>query len=395
MPLPSKIVDVTQLHLEQLLADSTAEGSHLEFKRDLPINWDQGTKHEFLADVSAFANSGGGDLIFGIDENGQGQAQAIVPQALENPDQQVRRLQDFLLTLVEPRLPGVQIQAIPVIVDAVSGHAVIVRTPQSWVGPHRVKTNQHFFVRDGLRKRQLDVPEVRSLFLRSESQAQRVRDFRTERLGKILTGETPHRLVDAPFLVAHFVTTQAALGLVQIDPVPYLRDRNLPVVGGRGMTTRINIDGALAIRNETPNRETNGYTQLFRNGFFESTYAITYRPNQGRVTLPSLSYEQDLINLLSSYRAELTHIGVDFECTVMLSITRANEVKLGINNDWDLDGDYQTLFDRGTVVIPEIVASGEETPARALRAAFDLVWQAAGFASSRNYDHNGEWNPRR
>ena len=128
---------------------------------------------------------------------------------------------------VQPRLPGVQIQ--PVNVD--EGFVPVLRAPQSWAGPPRVNSNQHFFIRENGRKRQLDVPEIRGLFLRSERQAESVRNSRTERLGKLMAGEAPHRLVPGALLVGHFVPTQAALGLVQVDPIPYMLDRMLPVLG--------------------------------------------------------------------------------------------------------------------------------------------------------------------
>jgi hypothetical protein len=393
LPLPPKLIDVAQVNLDQLVAESAREGPHLDFKRDLPAAWTNDAKHEFLADVTAFANAGGGDLIFGVDEDGQAQASALAPQPIANPDQEVRRLQDFLLNLVEPRLPGVQIQAVPVTVGTTTGYSVVVRVPQSWAGPHRVKTNQHFFVRDGLRKRQLDIPEVRSLFLRAETQAQRLRDFRAERLGKILTGEAPHRLVDGPVLVAHLIPTQAALGLVQVDPVPYSSQRGLPVIGTGGGMARLNIDGALVVRNETANGETHGYSQFFRNGFFESTYVLSHGQDQGRVVLPSTRYEQQLNTLLLNFRTELTHLGLDLECAVMLSLTRANEVKLGVRNDWDILDAHQTLFDRRTLILPDILAPGDIAPENAMRPAFDLMWQAAGFPRSRNFNALGEWAP--
>jgi len=134
MPLPPRLTDVTQANLDQLISENTREGPHLDFKRDMPVAWNNEAKHEFLADVTAFANSGGGDLVFGVDEDGQAQASAVVPQAVANPDQEVRRMQDFLLNLAEPRLPGVQVQAVPVTVGAASGHAIVVRVPQSWAG---------------------------------------------------------------------------------------------------------------------------------------------------------------------------------------------------------------------------------------------------------------------
>jgi len=393
MTLPENLRALTQAHIEQLIADQTREGSHLDFKRDFPILWNDAAKHEFLADATAFANSGGGDLVFGIEEDGHAQASAVVPQAIPNPDQEIRRLQDFLLHLAEPRLPGVKVHAIQVSVAGIDGYVVVVRVPQSWAGPHRVKTNQHFFIRDGSRKRQLDVPEIRSLFLRTENQAQKVNDFRTERLGKILSGDAPHRLVDGPVLVAHLVPTQAALGLVQIDPVPYTNQRGLPVIGASGGMARLNLDGALVVRNETQQGETHGYSQLFRNGFFESTLVLSRRTKDGRVVLPSKIYEEYLIRLLGNFRGELDHLGINYECAVMLSLLRADEVRLGVPSDWGFDDPHQTLFDRKTLVLPDIVARSDATPEQAMKPAFDLMWQAAGVVGSRNYNAAGEWAP--
>lgn len=41
---------------------------HLDYKRDLPGDKDA-EKKEFLADVTSFANAGGGDIVFGIVED--------------------------------------------------------------------------------------------------------------------------------------------------------------------------------------------------------------------------------------------------------------------------------------------------------------------------------------
>ena len=394
MPLLNDLSTITQAHIEQFVADQTREGPHLDFKRDLPTAWNDAAKHEFLADTTAFANSGGGDLIFGIDEDGQAQASRVVPQVISNVDQEIRRLQDFLLNLAEPRLPGVKVQAVQVSVAGTDGHVIVVRIPQSWARPHRVKTNQHFFIRDGLRKRQLDVPEIRSLFLRTENQTQKLHDFRTERLGKILSGNAPQQLVDGPVLVAHLVPTQAALGLVQIDPVPYTNQLRLPVIGTSEMFARLNIDGALVVRNEMPQGETHGYSQFFRNGFFESTRVLTHRMKDGRVLLASRSYEEYLIALLSNFRRELERLGINYECAVMLSLLRADQVKLGVQSGWEFDDPHQTLFDRKALVLPDIVAPAEVSPEKAMKPAFDLMWQAAGFVGSQNYNNAGEWAPR-
>lgn len=118
---------------------------------------------------------------------------------------------------------------------------------------------------------------------------------------------------------------------------------------------------------------------------------LTRRSGEDRAVLPSLRYEQQLIALLRNFRGELDHLGINNECAVMLALLRADEVRLGVDSYWGLDDSYQTLFDRKTLVLPDVVARSEATPEQAMKSAFDLMWQAAGFVGSRNYNSAGEW----
>ena len=387
MALPRDLSSATEAHLAALIEAQASEGTYLDLKRDLPRP-EGGSRHEFLADVSAFANSSGGDLIYGIDEDGEGRAATLVPQP-GNADEEARRLQDVLMNGIEPRIPGLQVQ--PVLVTG--GFVLVVRVPQSWGGPHRVRSNQHFFIRENGRKRQLDIPEVRGLFLRSDHQAQRVRDFRTERLGKLLAGEAPHRLVPGVRLVGHFVPTQAALGAVQVDPIPYMRGRALPVLSTTIPGARVNADGALVVRNPRP-EGTFGYSQLFRNGYFETVKVYAFE-GEGRVGLGSLAYEEQFIVLLRRFRAECTHLGIGAEMTCMISILDADRAELGFERWRYMLEDHQGYFDRKTLVLPDVLLPSELSAETALKPVFDLVWQAAGMERSANYDAAGEWAPER
>jgi predicted HTH transcriptional regulator len=85
--LLAKLVHTEQKHLEQLITDEAAEGLHLEFKEEFPGNWPDAVKKEVLADISAFANAGGGDLVYGIAEaEGSTYADRIVPQQIADLD---------------------------------------------------------------------------------------------------------------------------------------------------------------------------------------------------------------------------------------------------------------------------------------------------------------------
>jgi len=403
MALPANLRDTTQAHLEQLVTDQAQEGPHLDFKRDLPATWDASAKHEFIADITAFANAGGGDVIYGLEEDGDAKAEAVVPQVI-NQDQEVLRLQDFLLNSVEPRIPGVQVHAVEVTARGTAGHVILVRAPQSWVGPHRVKTNQHFFLREGARKRQLDVPEIRGLFLRSESQVQRVRDFRTERISRILTGEGTPTLAPGAVLVMHLVPSEAALGLMQVDPLAYVPSlragaRYLPWLARDGSgSPSINLDGALFLRHSGVTGVLPGYSLFFRNGFFEATQVIDSvhrHDDAGRFNLPGRAYEDICIQLVDRFRAELLHLAVSTEMTAMLTLLHANRVRVGLPvTDYGQSGS-DGLFDRQHLVLSDVQLQAGVPTDMALKPVFDLLGQACGLAGSPYYDSNGARTPSR
>lgn len=388
MPLPTDLQAITEADLQRLVAEHEQEGPHLEFKRETPRP-DNGARHEFAADVSAMGNSGGGDLVYGIDEDAQGSAGAVAP-FVGNADVEARRMLDVLANSVEPRLPGLQIQPVSV----AGGTVFVVRVPQSWAGPHRVRTNQHFFVREGARKRQLDIPEIRAMFVRTESQGQRVRDFRTDRLGALMSGRAPERLVPGALQVLHLIPTQAALGLMNVDPVPYMNRQVLPVLGAGGGNPRINIDGALVVRNIGAGG-THGYSQFFRNGYFETVHVEAWGGPEQRTALGSIHYEQNIIQLVDRFRAELLRLDYSTEVTAMWSLLGADRTELGIDRwRFNLD-DTMGRFDRPTLVVPDVLLRSEDSPERALRPLFDQIWQAAGLLRSYNYDDQGNWAPQR
>jgi hypothetical protein len=70
---------------------------------------------------------------------------------------------------------------------------MILRIPRSWLAPHRVtlENHGHFYGRTSAGHFQLDVPQLRTAFELSSTLAERMRDFRADRLSKIGAGEIP------------------------------------------------------------------------------------------------------------------------------------------------------------------------------------------------------------
>src|SRR5262249_51777932 len=151
-----------------------------------------------------FANAIGGDLIYGVVEAREDGRSTGVPEAIDgltgvNIDVEARRLEQMLRDGISPRLPSVRFKWVA---GFPNGPALVIRVARSWAGPHMVTYQQHsrFYSRLSGNKYPLDVFELRNAFLGSGSLRDRAREFRTERVGRLLAGETPVQLT-SPYLV--------------------------------------------------------------------------------------------------------------------------------------------------------------------------------------------------
>ena len=149
------------------MANGVAERRTLEYKRELPSPIDKDRKREFLADVTSFANSQGGDLIYGIDAP-KGVPTAIVGIAADDWDAELLRWEAIIQDGVEPRLPGIRLQWIPVLEDR---RVMLIRIPPSPVGPHRITFSNwsRFYGRRSNAKYEMDAQELREAFTASEA----------------------------------------------------------------------------------------------------------------------------------------------------------------------------------------------------------------------------------
>lgn len=177
--------EIAAADIQQLVDNSVSEGLRVEFKRELYGNDDK-QKKELLKDVSAFANSHGGHLILGVEEE-NGAASSVVGLAGINPDTEVQRLQQSLQTGIEPRIQGILIRAIPVDGDR---FVIVVRIPHSWNQPHRAsfKKSLHFWIRDSSGAHEASMDELRNIFTLSSSIIEIIREFRLERISQIQAG---------------------------------------------------------------------------------------------------------------------------------------------------------------------------------------------------------------
>lgn len=415
MTLMSVPIDsITEDHLRSLIEDQVMELRVIEFKQKLPGRSD-GDKKEFLADVCSFANTEGGDLIYGIAESG-GTPVDLGGVATDDIDAEISRLGSSIRDGIQPRIPGLQPQ--PVRLES-GKHALVLRVPRSFARPHVVTYKNHwkFYARTSNGKYQMDVGEVRRAFVLSESVADRIRAFRAERLGRVISGETPVPIEGIGRVVLHVVPISAfdaPASFVDLDiRRPPLSERALlPISIGdevhwsnpNSFLPRYNFDGVFCdSRLEQPGEDIEGYAQLFRTGVIEAVDNRTFIDGTDKHTyiVPYIrGYELDevLIKAVDRYFQLLRDLGVESPVFLLLSLVRVGGyqmLKSGTPRHY-----HSTLrpVDRDDLLVPEVSVPSLEQDLHALqrhmRPLLDAVWNSVGAPRSPHYDESGDWQRR-
>jgi hypothetical protein len=420
MTLMSVPIDsITEDHLRSLIEDQVMELRVIEYKQELP-GTQPDDKKEFLADVCSFANTAGGDFVYGMTE------EAGLPQKLRgfetsDIDSEISRLENLIRDGIRPRISSVASRPLKLSDD---NHALVIRVPRSFSRPHVVdyKNRWRFYARNSNGKYPMDVDEVRRAFVLSESVADRIRAFRAERLGRVVSGETPVLIEGTSRVVLHVVPISAfdsPASVIDLDiRRPPLNERVLlpiSVVNEDGLDEflfsnpsvfwpRYNFDGVLCDSQlVTPAEGSAGYVQLFRNGVIESADNYAFHEEEGMSArsghINGDRLDEGLIKAVHRYFRLLRKLGVEPPIFVLLSLVGVRGYQMLRR---DVPYGYHSALrpvDRDDLVVPEVMVEGLEQDLHALqrlmRPPLDAVWNAVGLPRSPHYDEDGNWQSRR
>ncbi|MBI2862421.1 MAG: ATP-binding protein [Chloroflexi bacterium] len=380
--------ELAETHLQSLVENKVPEGQAIEYKQSLPGNRDK-DKIEFLADISSFANAAGGRLIYGMRaERGIAKGLVGLPAQIDL-DAEVLRLENMIRDGIKHRIIGYRIQPVPL---AGRGQAIVISVPRSWARPHRVVygNHGHFYTRSSNGKHQLDVGELRSAFLASETIAERIRAFRMDRVSVIMTGlGAPIRVYDGAKVALHLVPMTAFDPTSLVDVSSLDRDQLLlgplspDVSGSRGFNFRYNLDGFLTYFGAWE-EGSDTYLQLFRNGAIEWVLSGQWEVNNVKVIPHDM--EIALVDVGRRCLRAQKLLGVQPPIVVVVSLLGVAGRKMHKSRDpfWRLEGQP---IDRDELLLPDIWIDDFDCdlPAK-LKPAFDALWQAAGWPRSLNYD---------
>jgi hypothetical protein len=384
--IPKQLNKIELADLSRLL-ETARESKTLEFKEMMPARSDKEVI-QFLAAVSAFANSAGGDLLIGIAAE-EGVAKTIKGVPLAGFDNEQLRLEQLLADNIEPRLPSIAFHS----VECGDGnHVIVIRVQPSWLSPHRVTKNDKFYGRNSAGKYPLDVGELRNAFVLRESVSERIRQFRRDRLIKITNGDTPCRLLPSTSMVLHVVPIPSFgdRRLINVAEELSARPVTLPVpLGSQGAGHGVNLDGLFLYAGSSI-VESHGYGLLFRDASIEGVKQLSVLDN-GTPYIAGSVFEQDIIRTLRVYMKTCEELEAGMPIYVGLSFCNATGciLRAASSGQWTNNG---VELKDNVIALPEcMIESADANLPRALKPVFDVVWNAFGYMGSEKYDQQGNW----
>jgi hypothetical protein len=212
---------------------------------------------------------------------------------------------------------------------------------------------------------------------------QRTRDFRLERLARVVSGETPAPLKEGAKIVLHLIPLSAFEPGTKFDVNSLGRDasRIIPMYV-TSWSDRFNFDRLLGYSSHS-------YLQVFRNGIIEAVEALLLEDRNGERIIPSIAYEKELLKALPRFLSIQKELGVDPPLFIMLSLVGVKGYTMAVDR-FLMENSHP--IDRDTLQVPEVMIERFDIDStEVMRPAFNAVWNAAGFPRSMNYDKDGKW----
>lgn len=149
--------------IQRLIDSKEKESTYLEYKACAAIDNSSKSKNEISKDISAFANAGGGTIIYGVKENGH------VPVEIdEGFDPNViskEWLEQVITSTIHRRIEGIKINQIDLCKKKGNGVIYVIQIPQSDRAPHQA-IDKRYYTRKNFMSVPMEDYEIRDVFMR-------------------------------------------------------------------------------------------------------------------------------------------------------------------------------------------------------------------------------------
>jgi hypothetical protein len=142
----------TEEDLQALIDSRRKEDLFLDYKRSESLGTkdhagkdrSQKRRDDISKDVSAFANSGGGALVYGIPEDPNSHSPMPFDDGINPAEVTVETLDQLITDSIAPRVPGVRITPVPLNKARPGRVAYVIYVPQSMSAPHQAADDKYY-----------------------------------------------------------------------------------------------------------------------------------------------------------------------------------------------------------------------------------------------------------
>lgn len=394
------IGNVTGEVLKRLVDEGVKEDLQLEYKETLP---GEKSRDKFLTSIAAFANTAGGDVIYGIrgrrDDEGvpTGEPESIVGIEGVNLDQEKLRLEQWIRSCIDPLL----VVFIKVINGGADAPCLLVRVPRSSAGLHMVKTLENpFYGRNSAGKYPLAVAEIRAGFLLAESARERLRQFRMERVQRVQSQDAPTNVGPGPKIIFHafplspdqeaWVRFREAQEEAQVVKDGVSLVLKLQLMNRYIQDFHYNIDGFVAKTAD----QYSSYVQVFRDCGIEVVDVTLIEPrgldsrDDDLKVIHGINIERGVIRALQGYQSFCSYLGVTGPMVLFLALTGVKGLGIVAKSGHLLRREFVGI-DRNSLLTSDVVIDDLSVPAdKVLEPLLDFIWNSGGCSRSPHYkDH--------
>lgn len=410
------IAKITAQDIDALATDQVTESRSLDYKLTFPTLAKDSDKREFVADILAFANTVGGDLVFGMNEAKDPETggklaypEPAVGVEVRDRDELRRQIESIARDQVDPRLVGLQLEYVGAYAN---GPVVVLRVPKSPAGPHVSRMDHKFYARSEGGKFQLNVQQVRTAFVEGAEVERAARRFRGERVA-LVDARNNIDAFDAALplglkiekgdsiLVVHVVASSFTDPTKRMNLAAMKLGELLPPQSHQmRWATRFNADGAACwldtiygSGSASPNAAL-GYLQVFRSGAVE--VVDFYHPNAGDQRnvrggdfIRGDLIEVEIVNSVAAALRVFEAGGASFPAFVFVSLLDVKGKSVERSRRVTRNPAAYAIDRRAVLLADVLIESADADLEAVLRPICDDLWQASGFERSPMYDENG------
>jgi len=387
--LLKKLSDITLSDINDLISNEVSEGKSLEYKSEL-TNSTRDEKKEFLADITSFANSDGGDIIFGIKEDSNTKLPLeLVGISIDNRDLLIQKIENMLRDSVEPRMPEIEFSPLLPLCDSNNKYIFIIRVRPSFSFPHRVMLDNKFYARNSVGKYPMDVGELRTSFTLSHAVFKEINSYIEERL-VMLSRRGNGLITNKPVFMLNYIPISAFRGsqtqysMKQISHgIEQLNSTGAHIRNICGFfKQRITVDGVTTgyytnTHSARIHHKINGIVEMATTDYFFPQHKNENRnPSEPYDVMSSVSLVGDSISLTGAVKTFYNELGIS--SPVIISCAILNGIGYSLPKGF-CGGFPKIMLDNHIIAIPPIMiddfsAGAEEI----LKPVFDSIWNAFG-----------------